>query len=168
MTIPNARQYFLQQILAPTTITLGTVYLSIRNTATMNPMILGLKSITAQTLFAGTATSTGTLIGFQKVAAVPTGGSVVSPAFANPAAEPPDVEIRVANIGLTTVTANGQPFHHIGAASQLNSWTPPPLGPLDDENLYQFLPGQCLIAYAETAVVLGMRATVNIRWFQVT
>ena len=172
MAIPNARHYLVQGVIAPSTLTANTVYLSIRNTANPAaspppPLLLGLKEVLAQTLFTGTNAASGSVLGIQRVSGqTPTGGATITPFSINSAAVAADVEVRFSNSGLATVTPSGLPFHRIGLASQVGQGTAPPLW-FEDENLLLLNPGDCLLLYAHSAIASGSQFSGLFRWFQV-
>lgn len=168
MPTPFARQYIIQQVITPTTLTANTVYLTIRNTAVApsTELVMGLKAVIPQMLFTGTVGTAGSLFGVHRVTATPTGGTVLTPFKANSAAPAADVEVRFANAGLSTVSPNGSALWHFGTPSQ-SAATTPPLMVWDDENPILFLPGECLIVYAHNAIVASTNVSLHLRWYQV-
>lgn len=168
MPIARARQYIIQQVITPSTLTANTVYLTIRNTVVLPAAepVMALKAVVPQALFTGTIGTAGSLFGVQRVTATPTGGATLTPFKSNSGAPNADVEVRFANAGLANVTPNGSAIWHFGSPAQSVATTPP-LMVWDDENPVLLLPGECLIIYAHNAIVAATNVSLHLRWFQV-
>jgi len=171
MATPNIDQYIVRKILAPSGngLLLNAVALTIKN---ISAGALSFIELGGQPLFTGTAAANGSLWGFQRVSGTPANGTVLTPFRCHPGNQDPAslVEVRHSDTGaITGVTPTGQDIFHLGIASQVGSVAPRPMLTGSDENAIALLaPADCLIVYAATVIITGSRATVGLRWFQVT
>lgn len=167
MALLFTRAFSFSQIIVPSlgNLAANTVYLSVRNTS--EDKVLYLRRFSPAMLFTGVAGVTASVFALLRQTATPTGGSVVSPTLHNAASLPPDVEIRQSDDGLGGVAPGiNFRFKRFGLPSQLSTaFVPPPFGE-EDENILGFVPGECLLVVADTAIVLGARAILDFTLYQ--
>lgn len=166
MTDIFVSHYIVRQILAPSGsgLTANAVALTIKN---VGIQALAFIAISGQTLFTGTNAASGSLWGIQRVTATPAAGTVITPFRCLPQAPDPatNVEVRFSDTGtITGVTVNQPACYHLGIASQVGSAVPPPLIGSQENPIVVVGPGDCLVVYAQSAIVAGSRMTIHLEW----
>lgn len=149
-----SKSYIVCPTLIPTTLTINTVYLSIRN---IGVGMVYLKRFIPNLIFAGTNAGTSTAIALLRQTATPTGGTVLVPTKINSAQTNPAVEVRFSAAGLGGVAPSVlDRFHLFGITSQNAAIAAPQALEFEDDNLFGFIPGECLLVIAQTTVISGV------------
>lgn len=149
-----AKSYIVCPILVPSTLTINTAYMSVRNTGSGTVF---LKRFIPNLIFAGTNAQTSSAFALLRQTATPTGGAVLVPTKLNTGHPDPSIEARFAAGGLGGFTPSVlDRFHLFGITSQSAALAAPQALEFDDDNLFGFAPGECLIVIAQTAVVSGV------------
>lgn len=155
--------YFARLDLVPSTLTLGTVYFSMRNNGTTKAFI---KKILAALNFAGTAAASRSAYEVVRFSgANMTGGTAMAAIKGSNVVDANSIvtDMRFAPAGLTAsgVTFEANPIAVISHANQL---TADVVTPLDFEEELELAPGEGLAIRASTAIVAGSALQGLMSW----